>query len=72
MRVRVLDYPEGGAETLRCVCDLADCFPDDPEEQRHARAEIERAGRYWTGGGAAPLVLIMPVRDAPNSRLNAY
>jgi len=57
MKVRILDYDARG-ETLRGVADLRDCFPDDDEEMQRALRELANAGRYWTGGGAAPLVLL--------------
>lgn len=59
MRVKVIDYDDND-EILRCVCDLQDCFPDDDEGYHLARNEIDRSGRCWVGGGAAPLVLLMP------------
>jgi hypothetical protein len=36
--------------------DLRDCFPDaDDPEYFAALNELQATGRYWTGGGAAPL-----------------
>lgn len=64
MRVNVFDVNACGEETLRCVCDLADCFPDDMgDEYEQARVELRDAGRFWIGGGAAPLVLLIRVTD---------
>jgi hypothetical protein len=61
MQVKIYDYPENGAETLRGVSTLRDCFPDDAQERRAAELSLRTYGRYWAGGGAAPLVLLMPV-----------
>ena len=58
MKVRLYDYTEHG-EVYRCTCDLAECFPDDDAELRAAVSELSTTGRYWTGGGAAPIVLLM-------------
>ncbi len=40
---------------------LIDCFPDDLDEQAAAMAVLKRDGRYWAGGGAAPLVLLTKI-----------
>ena len=60
MKVRIYDCDDWGGETLRCIADLADAFPD-PEDGERAKAERElrKSGRYWAGGGAAPLVLLV-------------
>ena len=62
MRVRCYDVDEDGGERLRTECELDECYPDDPETLARASNELERAGRYWDGGGAAPVVLLMRVR----------
>ena len=61
MKVRVYDCDGSGGETPRCECELRECFPDEIEEFYRAEAEIKRSGRYWVGGGAQPLTLIMGV-----------
>lgn len=48
--------------TIAMGVDLRDCIPD-PDEFYRALAELETTGRYWIGGGAAPLVYIS--RDVP-------
>lgn len=58
MIVRIYDYDDQGNQTFRGEANVFDCFPDNPEESRRARFELEKAGRYWAGGGAAPLVLL--------------
>jgi hypothetical protein len=52
---------ECGQETLRAECELIECFPDgvaDPEYHA-ALAELKKTGRFWIGGGAAPLALLI-------------
>jgi hypothetical protein len=65
MRVRIYDCDEAGNETLRCECELGECFPDHPmqhsDEYYTALNELKKVGRYWTGGGEAPLVMLMRV-----------
>jgi hypothetical protein len=59
MLVKVIDVAKNGHETVRCEAFLGEVFPDaDDPERAHAESELLRAGRYWTGGGAAPLVLL--------------
>ena len=61
MRVKVYDYTDNGAETYRDEYELVECFGDgkaDPD-YRPALTELATVGRYWIGGGAAPLVLLM-------------
>lgn len=41
---------------------LGDVLGDDADEYQKAMGELKRSGRYWFGGGAQPLVLIMPCR----------
>lgn len=49
-----------GAQRTIGERDLRDLMGDDLDGYEAARAEIMRAGRAWIGGGAAPLVLVMP------------
>lgn len=60
MRVKI-SYDEGS--TFVAECDLTDCFPDfqDDMDYFHALDELSRVGRFWAGGGAAPLALLMRV-----------
>jgi hypothetical protein len=62
MKVRIYDIErETGAETFTGECELIEAFGDgarDPEYYEAFR-EIASVGRYWLGGGAAPLVLLM-------------
>lgn len=58
MKVRIYDY-ETGEEVYRCTCDVAECFPDDDDTLRAAVSELMTTGRYWAGGGAAPVVLLV-------------
>ena len=62
MRVKLFDIDDSGRETFRCECDLDDCFDGGDGEASVAHAELSQIGRYWTGGGAAPLVLLMRVQ----------
>ena len=63
MKVKVYDYDASGNETVRTeCCTLWDCFPDEDDPEYHsALTVLQREGRYWTGGGAAPLVLLNAV-----------
>jgi hypothetical protein len=67
MIVKIYDYDNNDNETLRGQCDLRDCFPDAAEhrdpEYFHALSELTKAGRYWVGGGAGPLVLLSVVQS---------
>lgn len=38
--------------------DLRDICGDDLAMLAEARNELDRAGRYWIGGGAAPLLYV--------------
>lgn len=61
MRVKIYDYTDNGAEVYRDEAELVDVFGDgkaDPD-YRPALVELATVGRYWIGGGAAPLVLLM-------------
>ena len=59
MQVKIYDYAESGEEVFRAQCDVAECFPDDDDELRAALRELSTVGRYWAGGGASPLTLLM-------------
>jgi hypothetical protein len=63
MRVKIFDVDQDtGAETYREHCELIECFPDgrgDPEYWDAVTELVQGPGRYWVGGGAAPLVLLM-------------
>jgi hypothetical protein len=50
-------------ETLRSTCDLNECFPDRDAAYYVALVELNRMGRCWCGGGAAPCTLLMKVED---------
>ncbi len=43
--------------------ELREIFDDEHggEDYAEARNEIERAGRYWLGGGSAPLFYVVPL-----------
>jgi hypothetical protein len=60
--VRVKIYDEDG-QSLRGEAELVDCFPDQEAEYHAAQDEIAKAGRYWTGGGASPLVLLVRINS---------
>lgn len=61
MKVRVYNIDKTNAETLRCECYLSECYPDDQDGYLNAREELLKSGRYWEGGGAMPLTLLMRV-----------
>lgn len=63
LRVNTYDIAADGTETLRSEnVTLLDCFPDKDDEYYTAQRYLERDGRYWGGGGATPLFLIMRIR----------
>lgn len=47
------------------TCELSECFPgpENGDEYLLAHTELDRTGRYWGGGGASPLFLIMRIRE---------
>jgi len=55
-----------GSETwdFESQCDVAECFPDDPESVAHACAALARDGVFVIGGGAAPLFRLVLVDSA--------
>ena len=54
--VRLYSYSaDGEHETFESQCDVAECFPDDPESVARARRDLRVSGQHVTGGGAAPL-----------------
>lgn len=55
-----------GEERLHCAnVTLLDCFPEGGKDEEYllAHFELDRHGRYWGGGGAAPLFLIMRIKE---------
>lgn len=66
MRVNTYTIEADGTEKLHCEnVDLMECFPDAPQDDEYhvAKRYLERDGRYWGGGGATPLFLLMRIRD---------
>ena len=59
MRVKY-SYDEGA--TFEAECDLRECYPDDDDAYQEALRELKASGRYWEGGGAAALVLIVATK----------
>jgi hypothetical protein len=59
MRVKIIDVAANGTETFRCTSRLEEIFPERDGEYDHAHDQIDRFGRAWIGGGAAPLTLLM-------------
>lgn len=62
MQVRVLHEDTTTIE-IDCI-ELRDIFDAEygGEDYAEAADEIERNGRYWLGGGSAPLFYIVPLR----------
>jgi hypothetical protein len=57
MEVRIVDIDQDtGEKTFRCVAPLDSIFDDEDDEYRFAAESLQQEGRYWVGGGAAPLV----------------
>ena len=60
MKVRLYDTDEKGNERFFTTVDLRECYADDDEEAyQAARAELERYGRVWIGGGSCAAFLAM-------------
>lgn len=51
-------HEDGAAAPYATAVRLDEAIPD-PSERIAAERELNRFGRYWAGGGAAPLVLLM-------------
>lgn len=64
MRVNTYEIDAAGERLNAENITLIDCFPgpENGDEYLLAYTELERTGRYWGGGGASPLFLIMRVR----------
>lgn len=64
IQVDIFDVDQDtGTETFRCRAPLRECFPDPEDEEYHKAANyIDDCGRYWAGGGAAPLVRLVRAR----------
>lgn len=56
MRVTIYDVADDGTRTKRSTCELAECFPDDPDGMAEALADLESTGSHRCGGGAGPTV----------------
>jgi hypothetical protein len=62
MRVKIYDVDQAtGAEEFRDECELVEAFGDGNADPEYYKAIVELAtvGRYWAGGGAAPLVRLV-------------
>ena len=58
MEMQVNVYEEDGV-TLNCgPVDLREICGDDDEMFTEAMNELKKAGRYWLGGGSAPLYFV--------------
>src|SRR5260221_7105360 len=64
MLVRTYLVDQGsGKETLHWEGQLAECFPDDPDELAAVRNRLVATRQALVGGGAMPLVMIRHVND---------
>ena len=66
MRVNTYEVDADGTERLTADnVILSDCFPGEENDAEYWTAfeNLTRQGRYWGGGGAAPLFLLMLVRS---------
>ena len=59
MKVKTYEITANGSEIFLAHCDHSDCFPDDDAEREECLRRLRCDGRYWAGGGAAPLTLLM-------------
>jgi hypothetical protein len=48
--MKVILYSESAADQwlVEAICDVAECFPDDPESTAAAIADLERCGEHIT------------------------
>lgn len=66
MKVRVYDLNmNGGLCQFRSQCDLAECFPDDPDSMKEAERALYHHNEYVGGGGAAAPFLLVRVEEGP-------
>lgn len=63
-RVNVYDYIEG-TEVFRAECELIECLPSGGPEYVQAQIYLTMCGRFWAGGGSAPLVLLTTANQGP-------
>jgi len=66
MRVNV--YNGKTFERLFSDIELAECFPDDVEEQTCAENAIRLTGCYWGGGGAVARFYLTPASCSDHTR----
>lgn len=54
-------YDQDGATLYRSNVALEDAINTkwDADTYAEAKSELEKSGRYWLGGGAAPLLLLI-------------
>lgn len=51
-------YTADAAEPFARNVELCEALADDDAETARAIHELNTAGRYWVGGGSAPLILM--------------
>ena len=56
-------YEEDGLTPVTLGADLREVCGDDLAMLYEAQDELQRIGRYWIGGGAAPLFYLTPARS---------
>jgi hypothetical protein len=61
-RVKIFDVAADGTETFRCEAMLDECY-EMADELMLVGHELETHGEYVDGGGAAPLVRLVLVRE---------
>ena len=59
MRVKIFDIDHNGNETFRDLGHLDECFPERDAEYYRAMVQLRMVGRYWGGGGASPMFLLL-------------
>jgi hypothetical protein len=59
MRIKIYDYTDAEGEIFRCEAWLDEALDNDAEEIAYATNGLSTTGRYWAGGGASPIVLLM-------------
>lgn len=69
MRVHIYDYSgvrpdNSGTYDYLGECELTEALPEPNEESALAFQGLRDHGRYWIGGGASPLILLVRANPA--------
>jgi hypothetical protein len=60
MRVNIYDIDNRGTERLRAASvELSECIDRTDKEYVQALNQLNHMGRYWGGGGASPIFMLI-------------